>query len=122
MIIKNLKELKAVQWGNGTSTRFLVDRDKMGFTVTYTIINQGSESKMEYKNHLEAGYCIEGEGEVEDEFGNKNKISKGTLYALDKHDKHTLRAKTELKLICFFSPALKGDEKHELSDSGYSTY
>lgn len=122
MIIKNLKNLKPENWGNGESSRFLLKEDRMGFSVTHTTVNAGSESKMEYKKHLEACYCIEGEGEIEDEKGDKYPISKGKLYALDKHDKHTLRAKTKMTLICFFIPALKGDEKHKLSDSGYSNY
>jgi len=122
MIIKHLKELNPVHWGNGTSARFLTEKDKMGFTVTHTIINPGSESRMEYKKHLEACYCIKGEGEIEDEFGNKSIITEGMFYALDKHDKHIERAKTELHLICFFSPALRGDEKHALSKEGFSSY
>ncbi|EKE16555.1 MAG: hypothetical protein ACD_11C00002G0004 [uncultured bacterium] len=124
MIVKNIKDLRenSIEWGNGISTRFLLEKDNLGFTVTHTTINAGSVSKMEYKNHLEACYCIDGEGEVEDEFGNKQIISEGVLYALDKHDKHILRAKTALKLICFFTPALTGNEKHELSKTGFSSY
>lgn len=91
MIVKHLVNIKknSIKWGNGVSARFLLKKDKIGFTVTHTTINAGSISKMEYKNHLEACYCIEGEGEIEDEFGNKQNILKGTLYALDKHDKQS---------------------------------
>ncbi|UEC42518.1 MAG: L-ectoine synthase [Methanothrix sp.] len=41
------------------------------------------------------------------------KISPGTLYILDRHDRHLLRAKTALKLACVFNPPLVGDEVHD---------
>lgn len=60
---------------------------------------------------MEACYCIDGEGEVECD-GQLFLIKAGTMYALDKNDKHILRAKTNMKLVCVFVPALKGQEKH----------
>ena len=40
-----------------------------------------------YKNHLEACYCIEGEGTIEDlASGTVHDLKPGTMYALDKHD------------------------------------
>ena len=37
------------------------------------------------------------------------------MYALDKHDKHILRANTEMRLVCVFNPPLKGKEVHDSS-------
>ena len=52
---------------------------------------------MEYKHHLETNYCVSGEGEVEDlATGQVFQIRPGTVYALDKHDAHIMRARTEL--------------------------
>ena len=34
------------------------------------------------------------------------------MYALDKHDKHILRATTEMKMACVFNPPLNGKEVH----------
>lgn len=48
------------------------------------------------------------------------KITPGTLYALDKHDNHYLRAKTDLVLVCTFNPALVGNEVHD-KDGVYAT-
>ncbi len=62
MIIRNLDEVKTVEWGNGLSRRFLLEADGMGYTVTDTIVDKGTKSRLEYKNHLEACYCIEGSG------------------------------------------------------------
>lgn len=126
MIIRTMSEItgteRDVAWGNGQSRRFLLASDGMGYTLTDTIIDAGTESLLEYKNHLEACYCIEGEGEVEDMAGNVYPIVPGTMYALDKNDKHYLRARTTLRLICVFLPALRGTERHALSGNESSSY
>ena len=126
MIIRSLDDINGsardVFWGNGQSRRFLLAKDGMGYSLTDTVVNAGSESLLEYKNHMEACYCIEGEGEVEDMEGNVHAITPGTMYALDKHDKHYLRAKTTMRLVCVFTPPLAGHESHKLSDDGSSAY
>ena len=118
MIIRNIESLRGsdreVIAKNWTSTRLVLADDKMGFSFHETIVNQGTETKIWYKNHLEAVYCIDGLGEIE-ENGRKHNISKGTIYALDKHDKHTLRAFTKMRMICVFNPALVGPETHDES-------
>ena len=126
MIVRTLSEItgteRDVAWGNGQSRRLLLARDGMGYSLTDTIIEAGTESLLEYKSHLEACYCIEGEGEVEDMAGNVYPIVPGTMYALDKNDKHYLRARTTLRLICVFLPALRGAERHALSGDESSSY
>lgn len=125
MIIKKLSEIinseRDVAWGNGQSRRFLIEKDGMGYSLTDTIIDAGTESLLEYKNHMEACYCIEGEGEVEAD-GVVYLIQPGTMYALDKRDKHYLRAKTTLRLICVFTPPLKGKEFHKITTKESSHY
>lgn len=120
MIIRSLSDIQGTErdvfWGNGQSRRLLLERDGMGYSLTDTVIDAGSESLLEYKNHFEACYCIEGEGEVEDMQGNKFPIKVGTMYALDKHDKHYLRATKTMRLVCVFNPPLKGAESHALKD------
>jgi L-ectoine synthase len=99
--------------GNWESTRLLLKDDGMGFSFHITTIYKGADFKMHYKNHLESVYCISGEGEVETiEDGKKYSITPGTLYNLDQHDQHILRAFTELKLACVFNPPLHGKEVH----------
>ncbi|MGF1937818.1 MAG: ectoine synthase [Nostoc sp. ChiQUE02] len=125
MIIRKLNEIinseKNVAWGNGQSRRFLIEKDEMGYSLTDTIIDAGTESLLEYKNHREACYCIEGEGEVEAD-GVVYPIQPGTMYALDKHEKHYLKAKTTLRLICVFTPPLKGKEFHSFVTGQSSHY
>jgi L-ectoine synthase len=95
------------------STRLLLKNDGMGFSFHITTIYAGADMSMHYQNHLESVYCISGEGEIEDlATGQIYPISAGTLYALDQHDKHILRAKTEMKMACVFNPPLHGKEVH----------
>ncbi len=127
MIIRSLNEIentrRDVCWGNGQSRRFLIAADGMGYTLTDTVINAGTSSLLEYKNHLEACYCIQGEGEVVcATTGEVHPISVGTMYALDEHDKHYLKAHKTMRLVCIFSPALVGHESHNLSGGESSEY
>ena len=96
------------------STRLLLKNDSMGFSFHITTIYAGTETHMHYQNHLESVYCISGEGEIEVKAtGARHAITPGTLYALDQHDAHILRAKTELVLACVFNPPLHGLEVHD---------
>lgn len=60
-VIGTENEVKAENW---TSRRLLFKKDGMGYSVNDTIIKAGTETHIWYQNHLEAVYCIEGEGEV----------------------------------------------------------
>lgn len=124
MIIRMLENVPSIEWGNGLSRRFLLNADNMGYTLTDTIVYAGTKSRLEYRNHLEACYCIEGEGAVEDLDGNLHPIRPGTMYALDRNDPHFLIAApdTDLRLVCVFSPALQGNERHSLDSAGFSHY
>jgi L-ectoine synthase len=127
MIVRTLNDLigteRDIDWGNGNSRRFLIEKDNMNFSLTDTVCKAGSRSLLEYKNHMEACYCIAGEGEIQDtETGSVYPIVPGSMYALDKHDQHYLFAKEELRLVCVFQPALRGDESHKLKEDGSSSY
>lgn len=75
---------------------------------------------MWYKHHFEAVYCYSGKGSLTDlETDTTYTIEPGTLYALDKHDRHILRAETELRLICAFNPPVTGREIHD-EDGAYA--
>lgn len=117
MILKRLDdilgspaEVSAQTW---TSRRLLLAKDGMGFSLHDTLIHAGTRTEMEYKHHLEAVYCIRGEGTLTDlASGRVHTITEGTVYALDQHDRHVLEAKSELRLVCVFTPAVVGDEVH----------
>lgn len=101
--------------GGFFSHRFLLEKDGMGYTVTRTVIPADGPQRWHYPNHLEACYCVAGEGELVDTTtGERHAIRPDTLYALDNHDEHTFEAiGGPVTLICVFSPALRGDEAHK---------
>jgi L-ectoine synthase len=102
------------------SRRLLLKKDGMGFSFHETIIPAGAELRLWYKHHLEAVYCVAGNGSIEDlETGEVHQISDGVLYALDKHDRHILRGGTEdMRLVCAFNPPVTGNEVHN-ADGAY---
>ncbi|MFQ5700180.1 MAG: ectoine synthase [Myxococcota bacterium] len=117
MIVRRLGDLvdterhtRADTW---ESRRFLLAKDGMGFSMHDTVIHAGTETPMWYRHHLEAVYCIEGEGEIEVlPDGPIYAIQPGTLYALDGHEHHVLRAKTRMRMVCVFNPPCNGQEVH----------
>lgn len=118
MIVRQLRDLEGsaqeVVTPNWVSRRLLLKRDGMGFSLHETTILPGTETPIWYRHHLEAVYCIEGEGEVELVPGGEiHRIVPGVVYALDQHDRHLLRAKTAMRLVCVFSPPLTGREVHD---------
>ena len=117
MIVKKLEDVIHTQDDIDTLTwnsrRLLLKKDNMGFSMHDTIIKEGTETLIWYRNHLEAVYCIEGEGEIEVIGGETYTIAPGTLYALDGHEKHLLRARSQLRMVCVFNPPLTGAEVHD---------
>jgi len=117
MIVRSVDELRGgerdVKAENWTSLRLLLEKDGMGFSLHDTVIHAGTETPMWYRHHLEAVYCIEGEGEVEDlTDGRRHPIRAGTLYALDGHERHVLRARSRMRMVCVFNPPCTGREVH----------
>jgi len=110
------REVHAPTW---VSRRLLLRDDGMGFSFHETTLYAGTETRMWYKNHLEAVLCVGGEGEIEEiENGTVHPIRPGTMYALDQHDRHILRAYTDLRMICVFNPPCSGQEVHD-DDGSY---
>jgi L-ectoine synthase len=125
MIIRNLHEAKdterRVDSDGWNSVRLLLAGDQMGFSFHITTIYADTELQFHYKNHLESVYCIAGEGSIEDlATGEVHEIRPGVMYALDKHDRHILRGKTEMTMACVFNPPVTGKEVHR-ADGSYAT-
>lgn len=124
MIVRSLDHVTPVEWGNGLSHRVVTKADNMGFAIADTLVRKGTSSALQYRNHLEACYCIGGSGEVVEKDGTRHKIVPGTVYILNEHDPHHLVASEDedLHLVSVFNPPIVGDEKHTLSEDGYSQY
>lgn len=122
MIIRTLSEIsdteRDVRGEGWRSRRILLRDDAMAHSLHWTELAAGSELTLWYKHHLEANLCIAGEGEVVDlATGDVFPLGPGTLYALDEHDRHIVRAHTDMTLVCVFTPALTGRETHDADGS-----
>lgn len=124
MIIRKIKDIintdREVKGEGWTSRRLLLKKDGMGFSFHETIIPAGAILRLWYKQHLEAVYCVAGNGSIEDlASGEIHAIEDGVLYALNNHDRHILHGGSEdMRLICAFNPPVTGRETHD-SDGSY---
>ncbi len=110
------RNVKSQGW---ESARMLLKQEGMGFSFHITTIHAGAELAMRYRNHLESVYVISGTGSITDlASGQTHELAPGTLYALDQHDDHILRAETEIVTACVFNPPVTGREVHD-EQGGY---
>jgi len=122
VIVRTLDEVvgtdRDVEGEGWRSRRLLLRRDEMGFSLHDTTVAAGTELNLHYRHHLEACYLIAGEAELTDlTTGERHDLRPGSMYALDQHDRHTLRVRSELHLVCVFNPALTGAETHDADGS-----
>ncbi|OOF09099.1 L-ectoine synthase [Salinivibrio proteolyticus] len=120
MIVRTLEECqnseRRVVAENWESVRMLLRDDNMGFSFHITTIYANTDTHIHYQNHLESVYCMSGEGEIETtDDGKVYPIKPGTLYILDKHDEHQLRANkgVDMVMACVFNPPITGQETHD---------
>jgi L-ectoine synthase len=126
MIVRDFNEItkndpdRVVSDAQWSSVRMLLADDNMGFSFHITFLEAGSEHTFHYKNHFESVYCMQGSGEITDlATGTTYPIRPGVMYALDQHDKHTLKAHEELVMACCFNPPVTGNEVHR-EDGSYA--
>jgi L-ectoine synthase len=118
MIVRTLEEItgteRDVEAPTWRSRRLVLAKEKVGFSLHETVLYAGTETRMWYANHIEAVYCIGGEGElVNEETGDKYRLEPGTMYLLDGHEHHVVRAHTDLRTVCVFNPPVTGREVHD---------
>lgn len=118
--IANLNEDRKVKFHSGVSNRILLDEDKMGYTMTKTVIDPGKRVFQHYKNHLESCYCVSGHATLTNSItGEEFEIKEDVTYVLNDHDPHYFEAHEKTTLICVFNPPLTGKEIHQ-DDGSYA--
>jgi L-ectoine synthase len=123
MIVRTLVEIEGthrdVHADTWRSRRLLLARDGQSFSMHDTVLDAGTETAMWYAHHVEAVYCVGGDGElVNEETGQTHPLADGTLYLLDGHEHHRVRAHTDLRMVCVFTPPVTGAEVHD-DDGAY---
>lgn len=118
MKIRTIKEIenteKDVAFTGGNSLRLILENDNMGFAFMKTIIPKGGPYFWHYPNHMEACFCISGNGVLTNiETNETHSIAVDTIYILDKHERHLFEAITDVVLISVFNPPLSGNESHD---------
>ena len=120
MIVRSFDELenteRHVRSASGTweSKRIVLARERVGFSLHETVLYAGTETSMWYAHHVEAVVCTAGEAELTDlETGRTYTIVPGTMYLLDGHERHTLKAKRDFRCLCVFNPPVTGREDHD---------
>jgi L-ectoine synthase len=118
MIVKKLddivdteRDVRAETW---RSRRLLLAAEGRGYSLHDTVLYAGTQTEMEYVNHVESVYCIEGEGTLVDLTNDRiHPLTPGTLYVLDGHERHRVDAETDLRVLCVFTPPVTGAEVHD---------
>jgi L-ectoine synthase len=118
VIVTHLSELdgtdRDVEFNTWRSRRFVLAKDRVGFSLHDTVIYASTETSMWYANHIEAVYCVGGKGTLtNDETGEVHEIRDGTMYLLNGHEHHTVRARKDLRMVCVFNPPVTGREVHD---------
>lgn len=116
MIVRSVSEIVGSErdvHGKGWKSRRLVLADEeIGYSVHETTLEAGVELPFEYQRHRETVYCIDGEGSVEDvDAGVTVPLRAGSMYSAGIGEPHVVRARTQVKLLCVFTPALAGAEE-----------
>jgi len=118
VLVRTLDEItdteSDIKTPNWRSKRIVLAKEGVGFSVHETTIYAGTVNDFWYANHIEAVFITSGEGELEDQqTGQVHELKPGTLYLLDKHDRHQVRAKTDITCVCVFNPPVTGREVHD---------
>jgi L-ectoine synthase len=100
--------------GNWRSKRIVLGGDLVGFSFHETTIKAGTVNEFHYANHVEAVWLVEGEGTLLDrENGQQYPLGPGSMYLLNGHERHTVTADTQMRMLCVFNPPVVGNETHD---------
>lgn len=100
--------------GNWRSKRIVLADDRVGFSFHETTIKAGTVNEFHYQNHVEAVWLVEGRGKLTDlETGDVYELRPGSMYLLNKHEKHRIEVEEQMRMLCVFNPPVTGREVHD---------
>ncbi|MEU1981739.1 ectoine synthase [Nocardia sp. NPDC019395] len=111
MIVRTTEEItgtdRQIDTDNWTSKRIILSDDNVGFSYHETTVAAGTQTPLRYPDYVEAVWIIEGHGRLHDRDNDMTyELGPGTMYLLDKHERHTIIADTRLRMYCVFAPAV----------------
>ncbi|MEV4126926.1 ectoine synthase [Nocardia sp. NPDC049707] len=123
MIVRSTAEITGTERdvaGQGwRSKRIVLGGDGVGFSFHETTIEAGTVHEFHYRHHVEAVWLIEGEGTLTDlDHDVSYELTPGSMYLLDGHERHRLEVRTDMRMMCVFTPPVTGQEVHD-SDGVY---
>ncbi|MBB3039058.1 ectoine synthase [Hoyosella altamirensis] len=120
MIVRTTQEITdterdvTAENGNWRSKRIVLADDRVGFSFHETTIKAGTINEFHYANHVEAVWLVEGRGKLTDlETGEVYELSAGSMYLLNKYEKHRLEVDEQMRMLCVFNPPVTGREVHD---------
>lgn len=118
MIVRTTEEItgtdRDVDGGSWRSKRIILAGDGVGFSFHETTIQEGAVCEFHYQHHVEAVWVVEGEGTLTNrETGEQHRLSAGTMYLLNGHERHTVTCDRQLRMFCVFNPPVTGQEVHD---------
>ncbi len=122
MLIRRLAELAGGEreatgpaWA---SRRLLLHGDGPPYSFHDTVLYAGTTTRLWYRNHQAAVYCLGGRGELLDRRRKVvHPIASGVLYVLDVDSPAQVTVVTDLHVVCVFTPALTGRESLDADGS-----
>lgn len=116
MIIRHVSETigteRDVHGSGWKSRRLVLAGEGADYSVHETTLEAGITLQFEYARHRETVYCVEGEGRVTDRAtGRSVGLTPGALYSAGVGEPHEISTRTEMRLLCIFTPPLSGTEE-----------
>ncbi|WP_420795026.1 ectoine synthase [Gordonia neofelifaecis] len=98
------REVHGETW---VSKRIILADDGVGFSHHETTVEPNTETPLHYPDYIEAVWLIDGRGTLVDRDNHRTyRLEPGTMYLLDGHERHSIIAKTTLRMYCVFAPAV----------------
>ena len=105
------REVGAQDW---VSKRIVLGGDGVGFSFHETTIQPNTTHEFHYANHIEAVWLVEGEGTLHDLTNDVTyDLAPGTMYLLNGHERHQVKTRTLMRMLCVFNPPVTGKEEHD---------